>query len=308
MHKLNWEDLRYFDAVGRLGSLSKAARSLGVNHSTVYRRIASLEKSIGARLFERLAEGYLLTSAGKELLASTRHIEEEITSAGIKLSGQDQKLSGIVRITTTDSLGHVLLQPHLARFHRRYPDIHIELVTNNVFFNLTKRQADVAVRPTNDPPDNLIGKKTCKVRWATYGSREYLRRRAKPKTPEDLVKHDIIFTDETLSHIPVMRWLRKHILETSIVLYGGSIMTLYAGAKHGFGLTVLPCWLADHDDGLVQVLPPIQEYDTDLWILTHPDLRGSARVRAFTEFLAKSLGTGYAVPPKRRGAREASTA
>lgn len=300
MHKLNWEDLRYFEAVGRLGSLSKAARSTGVNHSTVFRRIVSLEKALGISLFEREPEGYILTSAGEELLATTSKVVDEIASASLKLSGRDQKLSGQLRITTTDSLGHCFLQPHFAMFHNHYPDIHIELITTNTFFNLTKRQADVAVRPTNNPPDNLVGRKTCKIQWAIYGSREYLKKRKKPRTPQDLAEHDFIFVDETLSHIPVMRWAKQHITEDTIVLSGGSIMTLFAGAKYGFGLALVPRWLGESDNKLVHVMATPNECDTDLWLLTHPDLRHSARVRAFVDFMVKSLGTGYAEKAKEK--------
>ena len=305
MHKVNWEDLRYFNAVGRLGSLSKAAQSLRVNHSTVFRHIISLEKALGVRLFDRVREGYLLTSAGEELFASTRQVDDTVSAASLKLSGRDQRLSGIIRITTTDSLGFIFLQPHLIRFHHAYPDIQIELITDNIFFNLTKRQADVAVRPTASPPENLVGRKTCKLQWGVYGSRNYFKNRTHPKTPEDLAEHDIVFVDETLSHISVMTWLRQYISEDNVVLYGGSVMTLFAAVKAGFGLSPLPTWLGNSDKELVEILPPMKEHTIRLWLLTHPDLRYSARIQSFIDFMAESLGTDYAtlaeLPSGRNG-------
>lgn len=289
MQALKWEDLRYFLAVAQTGSLSKAARTLGVNHSTVFRRIASLESSLSVRLFERQPEGYMLTSAGEQMLASVSHIDEEIASLDLRIRGQDHRLTGTLRVTTTDSLGHSFLQPHLFDFHRQYPDIRLELITDNTFANITKRQADVAIRPTNAPPEGLVGRKACTIKWAIYGSKAYIEHHGMPESLQDLARHRNILTDDTLANITVMRWLRQFVPDSAVAFCGNSIMTLYVAARQGFGLAPLPCWLGDNDPGLTRILPPIDDVYTQLWLLTHRDLRHTARVRTFIETITKSI-------------------
>lgn len=290
MHGLKWEDLRYFLAVAQTRNLSRAARSLGVNHSTVFRRITSLEKALGVRLFERQPEGYVLTPSGDQMLFSVSQIDEEISCLDRRIRGHDHRLTGVLRVTTTDSLGQFFLQHHLFEFHRQYPDIHFELITDNSFSNITKRQADVAIRPTNAPPEGLVGRKAGTIKWAIYGTRGYVDQYGKPDDPQDLAGHRIVCTDDSLSNITVMRWLRPYIPDSSVVFCGNSITTLYSAAKQGFGLAPLPCWMAEDDPGLVRVLPPMAEVYTELWLLTHRDLRHTARVRAFMETMAKSIG------------------
>lgn len=317
MQKFKWEDLRYFFAVARSGNLSGAARSLRVNHSTVFRRINSLEETLGTRLFERLPEGYVLTGPGEEMLNSVSQINDQITAMELRLSGDDHRLTGMLRVTTTDSIGQVLLQPHLYAFHKAYPDIQIELMTDNIFFNLSRREADVAVRPTNSPPEGLVGRKICSIAWAVYGSREYIKCKGKPRNPEDLAQQDIILTDARLSHITAIRWVRHYVPEEAIKFKGGSVVTMFAAAKHGFGLSPLPCWLGDSEPGLIRVLPPLEDNNTDLWLLTLKELRHTARVRVFMEFMADSLARDRSLPGKtsdvhhrfddsRRTARHAS--
>lgn len=155
----NWDDLRVFLAVARAGSLSGAARALSVNHSTVFRRIGAFEAALGVRLFERQSDGYLLTPAGEELRDGALRIEEEIASLSRKVAGQDLRLSGAVRVTTIDMLAFGLLPRHLARFRDAYPGIEIELVVGNTMLNLSRREADVALRVGNTPPETLVGRR-----------------------------------------------------------------------------------------------------------------------------------------------------
>ncbi len=159
MQDRDWDDLRYFLSVGRQGSLSAASKQLNVNHSTVLRRIASLEHKLGVRLFERHPTGYVMTLAGEELRARLANVADQIESAQRQLSGRDIALSGSIRITTTDTLAHGLLTPYFAKFRRVQPGIQLQLTMSNAFFSLSKREADVAIRPSNTPPENLIGRR-----------------------------------------------------------------------------------------------------------------------------------------------------
>ncbi|MFZ1492805.1 MAG: LysR family transcriptional regulator, partial [Candidatus Competibacter denitrificans] len=156
---MDWDDYRYFLAIEQAGSVLAAAKRLGVNHTTVLRRIASLEKRLGVRLFERLRTGYTPTAAGEELREVIGRVQQMLINAEHQLAGKDLQLSGIVRIATTDTLSSSLLLPHLGAFRRLHPRIQLQVVSSHQMVNLTHREADVAIRATNHPPDNLLGRK-----------------------------------------------------------------------------------------------------------------------------------------------------
>ena len=286
---MEWSDLRYFAAVSRTGSLAGAARDLGVNHSTVFRRINALEASLGVKLFERLPGGYALSAAGEEMMASAARVEEEITALDRRISGRDYRLSGSIRVTTTDTIGLHFVQPHLFAFYESYPGIRVELVISNEFFSLSKREADVAIRPTRTPPEELVGRRVSDLAWAVYGGADYLKVKGKPRTAAALARYAFVSGDDSMAHLPATRWLKQHVPETNVVYRSNSLMTQLAATKAGFGLAVLPCFLADSEPALMRVLPPDARLASALWLLTHRDLRHTARVRAFMDFMANSI-------------------
>ena len=288
MHDLDWDDLRFFLAVSESGSISGAAKFLDVNHSTVLRRLASLEKRLGARLFDRLPEGYEMTARGEELRNQLRGVSEQIGTAQRSLSGRDLSLSGVIRITTTDTLMHGLLIPYLAEFRDLNPAIHIEIVINNTFFSLTRREADVAVRPSNIVPENLVGRRVGRLRTAIYASKSYLKKNANKK---EWAAHDWVAPEETLSHLAQAKWVRENIPEDRIVVRVDSLLGMVAAVRYGMGMGMLLCLLADDEKDLVRQAEPVNELDTDLWILSHPTLKGVARIKAFTDFLSDKLRT-----------------
>src|SRR5262245_26106513 len=196
MAGLEWDDLRYVLAVADAGSLAGAARHLGVNHTTVLRRIGAFEQRLGLRLFERLPTGYVLTAGGEELIAAARQIDGTVTRLERKLAGQDLQLSGPLRVTTTDTLMGSILPEILAEFRAAHPGIHIEVALSNLMFNLTKRDADVAIRPANDPPETLVGRRVGRIAFAIYASPRYLARRRKT---DDLAAHQWVGPDDSLA-------------------------------------------------------------------------------------------------------------
>src|SRR5690554_1981895 len=187
----NWDDLRVFLAVARAGSLSGAARALGVNHSTVFRRIGAFEQMLGVRLFERLPNGYLLTPAGEAMREGALRVEEEIAGLSRKVTRQDLRLSGTVRVTTIDMLAFGLLPRHIAGFRKDYPGIEIELVVGNATLNLGRREADIALRVGSEPPESLVGRRVGRLVFAVYGSADYCAEKRDP----DLAQHDWIGFD-----------------------------------------------------------------------------------------------------------------
>jgi DNA-binding transcriptional LysR family regulator len=286
MRDVDWDDLRFFLAVSEHGSISGAAKLLNVNHSTVLRRLASLEKRLGARLFDRLPDGYEMTAQGEELRNQLRGVSEQIETAQRRLSGRDLGLYGAIRITTTDTLMHGLLMPYLAEFRALNPAIQMEIVINNTFLSLTRREADIAVRPSNIVPENLVGRRTGRLRTAIYASKSYLKKNAKKK---EWAAHDWVAPDETLSHLAQAKWMRENIPEDRIVVRVDSLVGMVAAVSQGMGLGMLLWLLADGEKDLVRLAEPLNELDTDLWILTHPALKGVARIKAFTDFLYDRL-------------------
>jgi DNA-binding transcriptional LysR family regulator len=286
---LNLDDLRLFLAIARAGSLAGAARALGVNHSTVYRRLGALEASLDARLFDRLPDGYALTAAGEALRVRAERVEEEAQAIERELSGQDVRLSGRLRVTTTDTIGSSFLAPMFQRFSEAYPGIELDLLIAGNFLDLARREADVAIRPTQAPPENLIGRKLGTIRWGLYASQEYLRTRPPLGDLGQADPHRFIGGNELISHVASTRWLDERVPRGAIAIRTNSISAAVGAARAGAGLAVLPHYLAAMTSELVCALPIGPELATDLWLLIHPDLRHSARVRAFMEFTAEAM-------------------
>ncbi len=282
---LDWNDLRTVLAVSRARGASEAAGALGVHPSTVFRRLNALEASLGARLFDRLPEGYAPTPAGEEICALAERMEADVAALDRRLAGRDLRPSGTVRVTTTDTLVG-LLTPHFAAFRRAHPEIALHVVVANRFFDLTRHDADVAIRPTNDPPDNLVGRRLATIATAIYAAADYLA--AHPDT-DDPGRHDWIVPDESLAHLAAARWLRRTLPRAGNGYRVNTLMAALEAAKAGLGLAALPCYLADGAPSLSCVRPPLAELDSALWILTHQDLRHVARVRAFLDAMADGL-------------------
>lgn len=279
----NWDDLRVFLAVARAGSLSGAARSLGVNHSTVFRRIAGFEEVLGVRLFERLPTGYALTPAGEETLRIVERVEEDVATLDRTVTGQDLRLSGTVRITATDMLAFWLLPDHLRRFRDSYPGIEVEIVVSNAALDLSRRETDIALRIGNTPPETLVGRRVGRLDFAVYGAPDYLA--AHPGA--DLAQHDWIGLDS--AHAPLTRRFEQFLPGVRPAVRSNSVACTVRLTKAGLGLAVLPCAIADQKPDLTRVADLPGTFSLDLWLLTHEDLRHTARIRAVLEFLTPAL-------------------
>lgn len=286
MHNLAWTDLQHVLAVADAGSLAKAAKSLGVNHTTVLRRVGAFEKSLGVKLFARSPAGYALTAAGEEIAAAARAMQETVDGIERTVAGRDLRLTGNVRVTTTDTLAASLLLPILASFSAEHAGIQLELSTQIQMVSLSKRVADVAVRPTKAPPPNLVGRRVATVAYALYASPRYL---AKTPARRALDHHAWIIPDDNLAGTSVAAWIAKSITVPPVIRCDTFMALLYA-AVAGFGVVALPCFVGDTHAGLRRVRGVIDAMAIDLWVLTHPDLRGAARIRAVTDHLAAELG------------------
>ncbi|GAB6904782.1 LysR family transcriptional regulator [Desulfosarcina cetonica] len=282
---MDWNDYHYFLKVAVLGSLNAAAEALSVNHSTVFRRINALEARMDVRLFERLKTGYVLTEAGEEILQRVQAVEEEMHAIQRTLLGKDIRLSGTLKISTTDTLGYHWLPPYIRRFKARYNDIRIDVDIKTRYTNLTKREADIVIPAVNTQPETMVGWKLAPILIRLYAAVDYIAQNGRPRTPEEFAGHHFLLPNEALAGLPADRWLRRLIPESAIVATSDKLTGLYHLARQGLGLTFLPHYVGDTDERLVAVMDLPENCYHDIWILTHPDLRHTARVKAFMQFM-----------------------
>ena len=290
MEDLN--DLRLVALIAQTGSLSGAAKRLGVNHATVFRRIAQLEARLAVRLFERTSGRYHATPAGEALAQAGAQMDDAANQALLRVAGQDLRPSGAVRISTTDSLALAMLQPMLALCRTQYPQIMLTLSVDNHLANLSRRDADIAVRPTDQPPEHLIGKRVAPLRFGVYGAKRYL----KPKATRALAlgEHAWIALDDSHSGHRTLRWLEAIKPLADVGLRANSFGTVRQACAEGLGLAMLPCFMGDATPALEAVGAPVPACATELWLLTHPDLRETTRVKVVYQLLLAELRKAFA--------------
>lgn len=283
---MEWDNLRYILAIARTKSVAGAARQLKVHHTTVFRRLNALESSLGVRLFERLAKGYVLTLAGESMYHTALEIESKIATLDRHISGQDQRLKGIIRVTTTASLLRYLLTPCFAAFQREYPEIELEILESNQQYNLTKRDADIAIRTTNHPPEHLVGRKIARAAIAIYGSKNYL---VKNENIDNITEHTWIGAEESLEMVMYGNKLIQLLPQIKFEYKVNTLMGILYALLNDMGIGLLFCYMGNSEPTLQSVRPTIPELGKDLWILTHPDICHVARISIFLDFIAEAL-------------------
>lgn len=284
---MDWNDLSLVLAICRTGTLSGAAKTLGVNHSTVFRRINAIEQDLDVRLFDRQPNGYVMTEAGEAVQRSAEQIDAQVHDLTRQLVGRDLRLEGHVRVTSPEGIAIRVLTPMLCDFCGEHPGIRIDLVTTSNPLHLSRREADIAVRVTRKPPENLIGRRVCNFRFALYASRAYLKR----YRDTELEDHRWILTEENFEQLPPSLWKKRDRKAARIAFTSNNVMVTLAATKQGHGVAPLPCFLGDAERGLVRVSEPLEELTMGLWILAHPDLRATARVKALMRYLVDALQT-----------------
>jgi molybdate transport repressor ModE-like protein len=299
--RTDWDDLRLVLAIARARSLSGAARALGINHATVFRRLGAIEARLGVRLFDRHkggpGGGYVPTAAGEELERVATGIDEQVVELDRRLTGHDLRLEGTLRVTTVETVAASLMPAVLARFAAAYPGVTLELAVENAVASLRRHEADVAVRPTAEPPEGLVGRRVAELAFAVYATRAYLQAAGR-RAERD---HAWIAVDDSLAHVPVGRWLRQ-LAPPRVVLRANNFITMAEAAAAGIGLALLPCHTGDVHKDLVRVGGVRPGLGSPLWLLTHEDLRRTARVRAFMDVAAGALAAQRALI-EGRGAR-----
>ena len=287
MQNISWDEFRLVKAIAETGSLAGAGDVLALNHSTVFRRLNTLEQELGSRLFERARTGYMPTPAGEEMVALAARMFEDITEFERRIAGRDVKPSGELRVTTNDSLVAHLTTPLFGAFCRQYPEIKLDVVIDNRALNLSRRDADVAIRATAEPPETLVGRRIAVIAWSIYGQKDCAI--ASTEEPVTLAEHAWIGFGDALSGIGPSRWITRAVPSSKIFYRLNTVLGMSQAIESGLGIGFVPCFIGDRMPGLVRLLSKPMVFDSSLWILTHPDLKNSARVRAFVDFMSREL-------------------
>jgi len=278
--RLEWGHLRFFLEMVRAGSLSRAARRLGVDRNTVARRVVALEAELGLPLFERGPQGWTQTAAGEELSSLARRVEEDVLALARHADARDREVSGTVRLTTTPHIAQHLLAPELQPLRQRYPGLVLELAADQRHFDLTRREADLAVRMGRPGDAALVARRVAEVAFAFYAAPSYLEGRLAVDYDADC----FLGHDEAQVSTPQERWLAKEAPQRRVVFRCNSSAALGVAARSGIGVALLPCFLADGDPALRRLVDPVP-VTHEIWLLVHGDLRRTPRVRAVIEWV-----------------------
>ena len=282
---LGWDDLRCVLAIARTGSLSGAARALGVGHSTVFRRLNAIERRLGVILFDRTRQGYSVTSSGELAVAAASAMEIEALAVERRMLGTSARISGVVRLATSELFAGFLLPAVLQEFLALHPEIEVEIDVSSRAVDLTRREADLALRASNSPPDDLIGRQVGELRYAVYGAR------GRPPAPSIAALTELPWLgfDQSLSHLTIARWRDTHLPNARTRVRFNSLAPMLQAAGEGLGVAILPIFAADRLDTLARLTTVLDDPRMKLWVLSHGDTRDNVRVRALAQHLARHL-------------------
>jgi len=275
---MNWDDLRFFLALAREGTVSGAGRSLSVKHTTVARRVAAFEEQLGSRLFDRMPSGYVMTQVGENLMPHALGVEELVNAADREVFGMDVQLCGPLKLAASYDVFTRLITPKLHLFTDQFPSIELELISSAGLVDLRSRQADIALRLSAKPPEYLIGRKIVPLSHGVYASEHYLNERP----DQDQL---ILWGHE--KEMP--EWVTDHFLDAKVFARTSEVMTMMEAVKNHHGLARIPCYVADAEPTLRRLDVALSPSSWGVWVLSHADLRSTAKIRACREFLIEII-------------------
>lgn len=279
--QLQWDDIRYFLELVRNGSLSGAARKLGVEHSTVARRVEALEQSLGIRLFDRLPKGWSLTPEGETLVAQASRLDDEAQTFSRVALGVSS-LQGTVRVSAPPVMAGYFLVPRLARLRSQWKNIDLEVIGESRDANLARGEADLAVRMSRPNAPGLVARGIGEMRYGLYAAHGYTER------PE--AEWEFLGYEDSLIQVPQQRWLNQVAGNRRFIFRSNDLSALLNATRAGLGVTVLPHFLAAGDPALTLVAEPHCPVARQIWLVMHPDVKRSPRVRLIADLLIAIVG------------------
>ncbi len=291
----DWDDLKSFLGVARSGRLTAAAARLGLDHSTLSRRLAALEHALKARLFDRSPAGYTLTEQGRRLLPIAEEMERLSIGVGEAVGGSAASVAGVVRIGSPEGFGSYFLAPRIARLKERFPELTVQLVAASAVFSLSKREADVVIAVSRPPAGRLTASRLIDYDLALYAAPAYLEAHPPIGSPDDLKQHLFVSYIGELLHFPELDFLQHVAPGGATSLESSNLVAQLKATLAGAGLCVLPAFLAGEETGLVRVLPEGDRLTRSLWLFVHQDLAGLARIRAVLRFVREEVERARAV-------------
>ncbi len=285
-YQLTAADLEVLLALVRSGNLAEAAKRLGTNTSTVFRSVQRIEKQLGQTLFSRSRKGYFASDLVLQVVSHAEKIESELEAARAVSLGTENEVSGLVRLTTTDSVLYGVLMPHLAELMALHPQLQLELRASHEVASLTKRDADIAVRGTSHPPEHLVGHHLGQAHFAMYGANSLFKSKRVSKNLED---YDWIVLDDALPDHPAVKWRKKHFPKVVPRYQVDSLVALGEAVRNGLGIGAMSTYKARYDTRLRALTTELENCSVNVWVLTHPDSRHLRRIAAVYSYIAKNI-------------------
>ncbi|WP_262689490.1 LysR family transcriptional regulator [Kordiimonas aestuarii] len=286
---LDWEDLKYFLAMAEHGSLSAAARKLNVSQPTLSRRLTALEENIGAELFARTRAGLEMTLLGEQMRHHARHMQDDVHAMERLVTGHDSSLSGSVMISCIEAIGAMWLVQKLGNFIEQYPGITVDVKVDNAVSDLLRREADIALRMFRPVQNDLVAKRTVTMNYGYYASKSYLETRGKPQALKELKEHNFILPHDEILTQTKTDPRKVYSLSRSATFRSNSMMALATAVESGFGIGAYSCVMAVDKPDLVRLFDDLTVFSTDIWLVSHAELRRSARIRAMYDYLGDML-------------------
>lgn len=280
---MDWNDLRFFLALARTGTLVAAGRELGVEHTTVSRRLGALESALGVKLFTRGPQGLTLTQAGQSVLPNAQAMLSHAEAITRRVQGDDTKLEGVVRLTIPENVHQYMLES-LSALRDEHPSLLVELLVDNRELDLRRGEADIAFRLLETVDPELLVKKIGSAGWSLYAAPSYVARKGVPASARDVTGHDVIGYDTSLLRVCGANWVERYAKDANIVLRGNTLSAIQTAAGFGFGIAALPCVSGDTDPRIQRLTSELIGVRT-IYLVVHPDLAQATRVRTVMDFL-----------------------
>lgn len=288
---LSWDDLKYFLVMAEEGSLSAAAKKLVVSQPTLSRHLTALEDNIGAELFSRTRSGLELTSLGERMLSHAKDMQDEVHAVERLITGHDTSLEGSVVISTIETIGAEWLVKHTLPFHDQYPGITVDFKLTHTSSDLLRREADIALRLFRPVQNDLVAKKTVTMNFGFYASKDYIAKHGKPNKLRDLQDHHQVLPHDDILAMLSRDAQRPWRQRARAAFRSNSFLALASAVKEGYGVGAYSCLMAAEDPNLVRLFDDFVIFSTDIWLVSHAELRRSARIRAMYDYLGDLLHT-----------------